>query len=86
MFTRKPIPTELQKLDEAIDSVYADMAGFTSDAEEYSDASDQLVKLIKLKKEMTPSMRVSADTLALIASNLLGIALILGYERVNVVT
>lgn len=86
MFTRKPPPPELVKLNEAIADVYAEMAGFEAHEDEYDAATDQLVKLIKLKKEMVPSNRVSPDTLAAVAANILGIAMIIGYERANVIT
>jgi len=86
MFAKKPPSPELVKLNEAIADIYASMAGFECHEDEYEAATTQLVKLIKLKKEMEPSWRPSADTLALIASNLVGIAMIIGYERTNVVT
>lgn len=40
---------------------------------------------LTLKQETFDDRRISADTLALIAANLGGIVLILGYERVNVI-
>ena len=86
MFKPKPPPPELVKLNEAITEIYAELAGFEAHQEEYDAATDQLVKLIKLKKEMVPSNRVSPDTLATVASSLLGIAMILSYERANVIT
>ena len=86
MFAKKPLPPGIVKLDEAIDSLYSELAGFEGHEEEYDKASSQLVKLMKLRKEMVPSNRPSADTLALVASNLVGIIAILGYERVNVIT
>lgn len=71
---------------------YAEMAtqfvklhGLTSGESEYGDMVDQLAKLYKLK-EFDTKKRVSPDTLAIIAGNLTGIVLVLGYERAGVIT
>jgi hypothetical protein len=81
----KTASDDKSELDKAIDSVLIDMNSVTSDSEEYAAMADQLVKLMKLKKEIDPSWRPSADTLAIIASNLFGILLILNFERAGVV-
>jgi hypothetical protein len=86
MFTKRPVPFEIEKLNEAIDDIYRSLAGLDAESEEYGKASDQLVKLMKLKKEYTPSRWPSSDTMALAAANLLGIGIIVGYERAHVVT
>ncbi len=86
MFAKKTPTRELQALDQLIDSVYADLAGFTSDEEEFDKQTTQLAKLLKLKAELTPQTRVSPDVLATLAANLLGIVAILGYEHAHVVT
>ncbi len=72
-------------LDEAISEVLRDMKGFASDADEYSAMVDQLVKLHCLK-ENEKSQGVSKDTLLIVAGNLLGIVMILSYEKTNVIT
>jgi hypothetical protein len=84
MFTKKP-SREIELLDSAIDEIIREMDGVTTDTKDYSNMTDQLVKLMKLKKELTSSMKVSPDTLAIIAANLVGIVLIIGHERVNVI-
>lgn len=81
----KKTPREMTKLDEAIDDLFRELQGVNGDDEEYDKMTTQLVKLIKLKKETEPSWRVSPDTLALIGANLLGILLILNFERAGVV-
>ena len=78
------IPREPSGLSNAIDNLLSDMSSTRSDTEEYSKLVDQLVKLYPLKTEERPK-RVSPDTLALIAGNLVGIILIVGVERGNVV-
>jgi hypothetical protein len=82
MFPRKPQETGL---DEAITEILSEMKGFTSDSEDYATMVNHLVTLHKLK-ETNSSKRVSADTMAIVAGNLLGILAILSYERVHVVT
>lgn len=75
-------PTNLEK---AIDQLLSEMANFSGDDDEYAKMADQLEKLYKLKAIDKPD-RVDANTLALIAGNLAGIVMIVGYERANVVT
>jgi hypothetical protein len=72
-------------LQEAIEEVLSEMKGFTSDTEEYSTMVNQLTKLYKLK-DIDKPQRVSLDTLFIVAGNLIGIVLIVGYERANIVT
>ena len=85
MLIKKTSPED-DALDAAIDDLFNELKGFSANEEGYAKAADQLVKLIKLKKETNPSWRVSPDTLALIGANLLGILLILNFERLGVVT
>lgn len=44
------------------------------------------VEIESKKDEVNRRRRVSPDTMALIAANLAGIAVIIGYERINVIT
>lgn len=81
----KRTPSEPTGIDLAIDHVLSEMAGPSTDSEEYAQMVDQLVKLHELKTtEGRP--RISPDTLATISANLLGILMIVGYERVHVMT
>lgn len=82
MFTRKPTDPQL---DEAIDSVYADLKGMHAQEDDHKKTVDQLSALYKLKETNSKS-KISPDTLALISGNLLGIVMIVGYERANVIT
>jgi hypothetical protein len=77
--------TEKTGLDEAIDSALTDLQGFTAETEEYARTVDQLTKLYAIKDQERPKS-VSPDTLAIVAGNLLGIVVIVGHERANVVT
>lgn len=83
MFARRK--REPSRLDRAIDEVFDDMAGFTSDADEYGAMADQLSKLYSLK-EIDQPKRVSPDTWATVSANLLGILVIVGHERAHIIT
>lgn len=78
----KPQPTVL---DETIDAALAQLKGIEVGSDEYNRKMDQITKLYTLKEKNSPK-RVSPDTLILVAGNLAGIVLILGYERAHVVT
>lgn len=82
-FTKKSHDTALE---EAISSILTEMSGLNADSEEYSDAADQLVKLMKLKKEINPSWRPSPDALVGAAGSILGIILILHFEKLGAIT
>jgi FixJ family two-component response regulator len=78
-------PTEKSGLEQAIDKALNEMKTFSAEEDEYAKIVEQLDKLYALKELEKPE-RVSKDTLATIAANLIGIVLIVGYERTNIVT
>lgn len=82
-----PNKTKTKKtgLEKAIDSVLAEMQGITADQDRFSKMVDQLDKLYKMKSYEKDN-RVSLDALVAVAGNFVGIVLILGFERVHVVT
>lgn len=83
MFTkREQKPT---KLDEIIDELQDYILSIEPNAEEYEALVAQLTALYKLK-EQDNSDRISANTKAIIAANIAGIVLILGFEKAHVVT
>lgn len=84
MFTAKP-QTEPSELDQAITEVHRVLDSYPPYSQEFAKTLDQLTKLYALKTPETPS-RVSPDTLAIVLGNLLGIVVIVGHERANVVT
>lgn len=73
-------------LDEAISDILKELNGLNADDPRYAAASDQLVKLMKLKKEINPSWRPSPDALVGAIGSVLGIVLILHYEKLGVIT
>lgn len=84
MFNFKP-KDEKSGLERAIDNLLFDMSKNQCDSAEYAKMVVQLNTLYKLKEVDVPK-RVSPDTLAIVAGNLLGILLIVGHEKAHVVT
>lgn len=73
------------KLDEEIDTCLEEMSSVSTASKEYGKMVRNLKQLYRLKRE-EKGRKVSPDTKAVIAGNLLGILLILGYEKANVIT
>lgn len=84
MFKKKQLIVK-SELDEIISMTLFEMRQFGVETDEYASATDQLVKLYSLKALEKPE-RFDRNTLIIAGSNLLGIMLIIGYERTNVVT
>lgn len=82
LFTKKDKRTILEK---EIDSVVIKMGGVDSSSKEYTTMTANLELLYKAKA-LERARHVSSDTKAIIAGNLLGIGLILLYERADVIT
>lgn len=76
---------KISKVDEEINRLFVELSNVAPSSDEYGCIVSRIETLSKLKTSSQKST-VSADTVAIIAGNLLGIALILGYEKVNVVT
>lgn len=84
MFKRKK--KDPTSLDVAIENALSELAGHDADSDEYANITNQLVKLYGLKEIDNPDRRISNDVLAGIAANLIGIGMIISYERVHVIT
>jgi hypothetical protein len=70
-----------------IDAANSRLFGLEPDTDEYNKVLDQIERLHKLKsRESEGKMRVSPDTLIIVGANLLGIVLILNYEKLDIVT
>lgn len=72
-------------LEEILAEAFQEMSYVPCDSDEFSKIADQVVKLYPLK-EVDSKRRISPDNLALIAGNLVGIGMIVGHERMHVVT
>ena len=70
-------------LEKTIDSALKAMEGLSPDSKEYAEIASNVEKLYKAKgNEKT----ISPDTIAVVAGNLIGLALIMSFERANVIT
>lgn len=72
------------KLKRANDRALRELEDQSVASEEYGAILDRIVKLHEMQMNEKPAS-VSPDTLAVIAANLVGIVLILHYERLNVI-
>lgn len=80
-----PNPKPKSKLQIAIDEVLLDMRDHSPRSDEYKTLLDRLTELEKIQAEHKP-YRPSPDTLILAAVNLIGIAMIIRHENLNVIT
>lgn len=71
-------------LEKSIDEAIHDLMSRQPGTEEFAKASERLVALSQAKAGDKAS-RLSKDTLAVVAGNLLGILMIIKHEHVNVV-
>lgn len=78
-------PQRKTLVDKELDRLFSDLRDKEIDSEEYAAILDRIVKLHKLQAEEKPP-RVSPDTLVLAGTNILGIIIILSYERLNIIT
>lgn len=77
-------PSEPTGLDQIIAALEAYMLTTNPDAKNYNELIESLAKLHKLRGE--PSKPVSRDAILTTAGSLVGILLILNFERLGVVT
>lgn len=84
MFARKPNP-EVEELNREITRVHTQLPDYPAESVEYKEMVDRLATLYAQKKEI-PSNRISKDQLIAVSGNLLGILVIVVYEKHNVFT
>lgn len=72
-------------LEKEIDNVLEKMATTDKNSDEYNKMARNLELLFNAKSK-EKDRRISNDTIAIVAANILGIVLILGYEKANVIT
>lgn len=82
---KKPPRDKRTNLEKEIDEVIDEMHNYSSASEDYTKMTVNLERLYKAKAQER-DRRVSPDTIAVIAGNLIGIALIIGYEQANIIT
>lgn len=71
------------EIDEEIDSILECMRRLKPTEEKYNILLERLIKLKGLKAE---KQRIKPDTILLVAGNIVGLLLILNFERLNIVT
>lgn len=84
MFADKPM-FHASALDRAITEAIKQLDSVPAYSDEYNKIVNQIVTL-NAQRSLSNSRRVSPDTMAIVIGNLVGIALIVGHERANVVT
>lgn len=72
--------------DEVIEKVRESLLNDDPDNPEYQKKIEYLAELHKMRTEELRRDRVKPDTIAIVAGNLLGILILVGYERAHVVT
>ncbi len=80
-----PKPKEPTLLELEINRTLTAMSNQSITSEEYAQMLEVSIKLHKIKADDKPD-RLSKDTAAVIAANLLGIMMIIRHEHVNVIT
>ena len=74
-------------LDQAIDLALAKLQEHEPDSDEYAKITDQLERLYKLQVPTAePAKPLSKDAVFAVAGNIIGIGMILGYERAHIIT
>jgi len=76
---------EKTRLEQEIDNIHDKLNIDGMNPIEYTAMSEHLLRLYEAKNKET-SRRISPDAVAAIAGNLLGIALILKYEKLDIIT
>lgn len=77
---------ERTAIQKEIDNVIESMSSLDPTCELYKKQIEVLESLIELDKKQNPKKKISPDTIAVIAGNLLGIGLILVFEEKHVIT
>lgn len=84
MFIKPKTETEL---DKTIRRAYAKLNEHDVMSDEYSKVLDRIIQLNKLKDaEEKHQKQISPDTMVLALTNLVGIAMIIRHENLNVIT
>jgi hypothetical protein len=75
---------ETSSLENELNRVHSEMSGVEVGSERYNALLTNFERLTRLQSEKK-TFRVSPDTLAIVGANLLGILIIVGYERAHVI-
>lgn len=89
MFNLKSREEKPHQLDATITKLISDLENPSLDSKEFISIADRLARFMEIRaaeKAATKPDSITADRVAGIAANLLSIALILGFEKANVLT
>lgn len=75
---------EQSKIQREIEYLHDELDDYDSNSQEYANILKQLEVLYKLDKEV--KFTIDPNTALVVGANILGILMILGYERAHVVT
>lgn len=78
-------PKPKSRLQIEMDKLLLTLGDHEPTSEEFGQIVDRLSKLSKIEQDRKPS-RINPDTLAVVIANLLGIAMIVRHEELNVIT
>lgn len=81
---KNPFKGKTSVLQESIDKVLVEMEHVNPGTDDYDTLLANLERLLRLQNEEKNS-RVSPDTIAIVAGNLLGIVIVVGYEHAHVI-
>lgn len=82
----KPTLRDTSDLDAALKAAFDDLKAHDPFSDEYNKTLNQIERLHALRFPKKESRGITADALLGVVSNLLGIGMILGYEKANVIT
>lgn len=89
MFTSKSKEEKTHPLDSTITATISAIAGHDEGSEQHTAAVNSLKILMELRaadKAVSERAPISSDVMAAAATHLLGIVMILGFEKANVIT
>lgn len=86
MFNRIKREEKTSPIDPVIDQLISEMAGYDGYSDEYAKMVYNLKILIEAKAVEPRPEKMNVNTIATVAANLAGIAMILISERANVIT
>lgn len=86
MFGRPKKMEDRDALEPVMNQILADMETYGTDSPEYPALMQRLQEIVALRASQDTRRRCSPDGMLLVAGNLLGILIIVAYERTNVMT
>lgn len=86
VFSRKRAEEKPSVLDQVIENLISEMAGYEAHSPEYLAAATSLRVLLETRANEPRKERINPNTVAVVAGNLAGIILILAFEQRNIIT